>query len=207
MKARIKDYDVILFLGDSITAYDRVNRPLPYQMTGYPQFVFEKLCDKYSGLTAYNRATGGETTAVMIEKMRAYLDEIKPTFVSVMIGINDIWRFMDSQQPFSEESFEKKYETIIKTIAEYTNRILILEPFLVDDKDEAKREFRQYLNVEFKVIRKIAKKYHTFFVSLDGVFASKCIEEDMDKYSLDGVHATFVDGFKLIADAWLKDQL
>ena len=203
---KIKNGDTILFLGDSITAYGRVNMPLPYQLCGYPAMIYDKLKNRFDAVTAYNRATGGNTIKDLYNGTKDFLEEIKPTFVSVLIGINDIWRHHDSCRPFSKTQFESDYRELLDLIKQYTDRILLIEPFLVEEKDSEKACFRKELEIEKKIIKRLAEEYNAFYVLTDDAFSKACKNEGVDKYSLDGVHVT-EEGFGLIAELWLKNQI
>lgn len=194
----IKKNDVILFNGDSITDALR-DREDYYSLAGYSKFVSENL--KHN-IVCFNRGVGGDTALQVLNRLEAELNEIKPTVFSLLIGVNDTWRRFDSNEIITPEETYKNVEDILKLVRNYTDRIFILEPFLLD-VDINKRCFREDLSPRIWYIRDLARKYQCEFIPLNGIFAELSCKNDPSFYSYDGVHPT-IEGHKIIAKEILK---
>lgn len=196
----VKHDDVILFEGDSITDALRDRTDL-YSLAGYSKFIYEEL-KKTDSIKCFNRGNGGDTSKQVLERVEKDLKEVKPTIVSLLVGINDTWRRFDQNEIISPIDTLKNVEEIIKKILQYTNRILILEPFLLD-VDVKKRKFREDLSPRIWYIADLARKYKTEYIPLNGIFKELCCHEDPSLYSYDGVHPT-KKGHEIIAIEYLK---
>ena len=60
------------------------------------------------------------------------------------------------------------------------------------------------LDEEIQVVRKLARKYQTGLVCLDGIFAKASIQHTFDELTMDGVHLTRL-GHQILKDAWMKE--
>eukprot|EP00300_Choanocystis_sp_HF-7_P030740 c39659_g1_i1.p1 GENE.c39659_g1_i1~~c39659_g1_i1.p1 ORF type:complete len:553 (+),score=123.77 c39659_g1_i1:173-1660(+) len=72
--------DTIIFFGDSIT-----------WLGGYKDLIREEMNKVGLNATLINHGINGGTTSTIEEQFGDALDAAKPTVVSVMIGINDVW--------------------------------------------------------------------------------------------------------------------
>lgn len=192
----IKDNDIILFQGDSITDALR-DRNDYYSLAGYSKYVYENL-----NITCFNRGVGGDTAQQVLERLEKELEEIKPTVFSLLIGVNDTWRRFDANQIILPEQTYENVEKIIQIVLKYTKKIIILEPFLLD-VDPEKIKFRDDLAARIWKIQDLARKYKTEYVPLNGIFAELSCHENSQKLSYDGVHPTDY-GHQIIAEQWLK---
>ena len=90
-----KNGDRILFQGDSITdcgCRDTSNiNPLG---TGYVSIVRGLLSNRHPDLnvTILNRGRGGDRTPDLLERWAEDTQTLKPTWLSILIGVNDVWR-------------------------------------------------------------------------------------------------------------------
>ena len=189
----------VLFEGDSITDAGR-DREDKYSLAGYVKFCADVLSE--SGVESYNRGISGNRTLELLARIEDSLREVKPDAVSILIGINDTWRRYDSNDATSVKAFEKNYRMILVRVREYTDRILLVEPFLLP-VDPEKASFREDLDPKIHVVRKLAREFGTDFVPMDGLFAELAVKNGGDLYSPDGVHPN-EEGAKAMAAEWLK---
>ncbi len=201
---KLQKNDVILFNGDSITDRNR-NRNDFHSLTGYSKIIQDALTDFYPSMNivSCNRGISGHLSCDLLERLESELKETKATVLSILIGINDVWRRYDGNDRItSPEEYKKNLEAIIKIAKKYVREIILLEPFLIP-ADPAKAVFREDLDPKIQVIREVARKYKVEFVPLDGIFAEKCVFTDPAVFSADGVHPAD-DGHAVIAAEWLK---
>src|SRR5687767_12058874 len=83
----------IVFIGDSITDCGRRDAFAP-DGNGYFSLVRAFVTARYPdlGLTWENRGIGGDTTRHLVARWEQDVVALKPDWLSVKIGINDVWR-------------------------------------------------------------------------------------------------------------------
>lgn len=198
---KIFDNDVILFDGDSITDALR-DRNDKYSLAGYSKAVYEQISTKLPKVKCYNRGIGGDTSAQLNDRVAAELDEIRPTVFSLLIGVNDTWRKFDSGITITAEEYGKNVDEILTKAKRFTDRIIVIEPFLLD-VDPQKKPFREDLYPKICTLREVVRGYNAEYVPMDGIFAELCCRNAPDKFSYDGVHPT-AQGHEIIAKEWLR---
>ena len=199
--------DRILFTGDSITDSNRrIDQYHPLGTTGYVLFTAAKIMSHMASpeMEIYNRGIGGDRVKDLLRRFDDDLLALKPTVVSIMIGINDTWRAFDSNEPTTADDYEADYRTILTRIRdELGARVVLMEPFVLHvSPDRAK--WRADLNPRIDVVRKLALEFKTDLIPLDGLFAQAATQAPPEFWAADGVHAT-IPGHQLITDAWLAN--
>ena len=83
----------IVFIGDSITDANRRGTDAPYG-SGYVSMVRNLILARYPELrlTFVNRGVGGDTTRNLADRWEQDVVAEHPDWLSVKIGINDVWR-------------------------------------------------------------------------------------------------------------------
>lgn len=194
----------ILFIGDSITDCGRDYSNIESLGNGYVDILYnEFLKDEY---TVINKGIAGNKISNILERIENDCINLKPDLVSILIGINDVWHFMNLDYYDLEAEmnrFENTYRELIKKIksADIEN-IFILEPFVLPYPEDRKM-WRNDIDKRIQIIRNIAKEYDCKFVSIDGAINAEYINNNFCKYSEDGVHPTF-EGHKIIAHQWIS---
>ena len=86
----------IVLIGDSITDCGRRNEPFAPYGAGYVKFVRALLLARYPelGLEVVNRGIGGNTVRDLARRWDEDVIAEQPDWLSVKIGINDVWRTM-----------------------------------------------------------------------------------------------------------------
>jgi lysophospholipase L1-like esterase len=189
--------NVTVFIGDSVTDCDRLIQP-PYG-DGY----------------VYNIANSGRLKGEIINvgisghrmidlENRWDIDVLahKPTLVSVAIGINDMWRRYDSNDPTSVEDFEEGYRRVLKaTKAQGNPELVLCEPFLLSVREEM-NTWREDLDPKIAVVHMMANEFGAKLVRFDHRFNHLAQEISMLELADDGVHPSKL-GHQIMADLWL----
>ena len=201
----IQPHDHILFYGDSITDCGR-GRENPAELgTGYVRLISSRLLSTFPkyNLTCTNRGVSGNRIYDLESRFDAEVAPLKPTLVSILIGINDTWRAFDSRVDSPIPDFEASYKRLIERLrGELGARVVILEPFLLPVPED-RAAWRTDLDPRIGAIRRLAAEYHLPYVPLDGFFASAATEREAAYWLPDGVHPSLA-GHGLIADRWWK---
>ena len=202
----IQPNDRILFTGDSITDCGRVRENEKHLGGGYASFIGARLQAYLAApdLHIFNRGISGNRASDLLGRIEPDLLALKPTVVSILIGINDVWRRYDRKDPTSAEAFEKNYRAILERIShELEARVILLEPFLLHVPDD-RHAWREDLNPKIDVTRKLAAEFDAELLPLDGLFAKMATQAPAAYWAGDGVHPSAA-GHALIAEAWLEN--
>jgi acyl-CoA thioesterase-1 len=198
--------DRILFTGDSITDCGRVRDDAENLGFGYAALTAAHLQARLAApnLKIFNRGISGNRVCDLLGRVEADLLALKPTVVSILIGINDTWRRYDSGNATDAAAFERDYRMLLEKIAgQLKARVVLLEPFLLHvPKDRF--AWREDLNPKIDVTRKLALEFGAELLPLDGLFAQAATQAPPEFWAADGVHPTAA-GHALIAETWLEN--
>lgn len=193
----------ILFQGDSITDCGRSREDFYGLGNGYAMMVAKLFNELYPDLQVefINRGIGGNRAIDLKNRWQEDCIDLKPDFLSILIGINDVWRRYDSNNPTTALEFEENYRYILEeTIAKLPNtKIIILEPFVLPVPED-RIKWREDLDPKIQVARKLAAEFKAIYLPLDGMFASAYIASSPEIFAPDGVHPS-EKGHNLIANS------
>jgi acyl-CoA thioesterase-1 len=199
----IQPHDHILFYGDSITDCGRSRENLTDLGGGYAKLLAGRLLSQFPKhhLSCTNRGVSGNRIYDLESRLEEEVLPLKPTLVSILIGINDTWRAFDRNITSPIPEFEASYGRIIERLrGELGARIVILEPFLLPIPED-RAAWRADLDPRIGAIRRLAAEYKLPYVPLDGAFAAAATEREAAYWLPDGVHPTLA-GHGLIAAKW-----
>ncbi|HEY5585161.1 MAG TPA: SGNH/GDSL hydrolase family protein [Ruminiclostridium sp.] len=197
--------EVVLFQGDSVTDCGRSREDDSNHGNGYPMMIASWLEALYPEKTVkfINRGVSGDRVCDLKTRWHEDCIQLKPTFVSILVGINDCWRRYDSNDPTSPEAFEKTYRDILTQVKENTEaKILLCEPFVLPYPEDRK-QWREDLDPKISIVRDLAREFKTLLLPLDGIFNSNAAYKASGFWTADGVHPTMA-GHALIAQEWLR---
>lgn len=207
MKRFFDNDDIILFQGDSITDCGR-NKDEYFNLgDGYPQIISNIYHSLFPNLnvTFINRGISGNRIENLLERYEKDFLEIKPSFICILIGINDVWRRYDRDLLCPPEKFEKLYEKLISKIKTDMpdTKILLISPFVLHSLPDRKK-WHEDLDPKIKIVSSLAVKHAIPYLPLQKLF-DKAIKADYTPEQLaeDGVHPTPL-GHALIAAEILK---
>ena len=195
----------ILFQGDSVTDAGR-DRSNPADLgEGYPKFASAMIQDSYpdTEFEFVDLGISGNRTEHLLERLESDFIEVQPDIVSIMIGINDVWHhyafeFVET----TDEQFEMNYRAVLDAIKSRTKaRILMIQPFLLENVAPAKQELCEELARKQAIIKRLADEYADAYLPLDEILHQE-VNVDLSDYSADGVHPT-PDGACRIGEAYL----
>ena len=203
--------DVILFQGDSITdSYREKNLELPNNPLsfgeGYAFIAASELLYNNSekNFQIYNRGISGNKVPQLYERWEKDCINLKPTIVSIMIGINDFWHLKDKIYDGSLEEFEKGYRELLTiTKNKLPNvKLIICEPFILlgtKIKKDWPDEFSKYQ----RVAKNLSAEFNATWVPFQDSFDKALEEAPASYWAPDGVHPSMA-GSKLMAKIWLE---
>jgi lysophospholipase L1-like esterase len=195
----------ILFQGDSITDAGRSRENDNDRGTGYPTLVSAELGLKYPGEYKFiNRGISGNRIVDLYARIKCDIINLKPDYLSILIGINDVWHEIQSQNGVDNEKFKKILSMLIEEVKEALPyiKIIMLEPFVLKGPatEENWEEFYSETKLRAQSVKEVAEKYNLSFVPLQDKFNEATKDTETTYWLADGVHPTPA-GHNLIAKA------
>ncbi|NIK75103.1 lysophospholipase L1-like esterase [Paenibacillus castaneae] len=201
----IEDGAVVLFQGDSITDCGRNYDDYHSLGHGYALFAAAAFGRKYphKNVQFLNRGISGNRAVDLERRWEKDCLELKPTWVSIYIGINDTWRRYDNGDATSADEFYQSYrKLILDTRDRLDSKLILIEPFVLPVPEE-RRGWREDLDPKIQAVRDLSREFKTLYVPLDGLFAAASSNTEPAYWAGDGVHPSPA-GHALIAEAWLQ---
>ena len=199
-----------LFQGDSITDAGRGREEDGYRMGyGYATIVSGLMGEKYPGMAFKNRGISGNRIVDLYARIKTDLINLKPDYLSILIGINDVWHEINYQNGVATEKFEKIYSMLIEEVKEALPdiKIIILEPFVLKASatEENWDRFKSETLEKAQASKRVAEKFGLSFVSLQDKF-DEAMERlpDATYWTYDGVHPAPA-GHALIGKALIEE--
>ncbi len=207
---KIKPGSKIVMIGDSITDCGRT-QPVAEGLfdplgRGYVNIVSALLGAVYPDyrLRVVNVGTSGHNVKNLEERWQRDVVDLKPDWVSVMIGINDVWRQFDlplmKEAHVSIGEYEKTLDKLVVKTLPLVKGMVLLTPYYIESnrKDAMRSKMDEY----GAVVKKIASKRKTLFVDTQAVFDSFLENFHSAAISWDRVHPNQT-GHAVIAKAFL----
>lgn len=204
----------ILFQGDSITDACRDRENLDNLGIGYPTLVKAELgFENPEKFDFQNRGISGNRIVDVYSRIKLDIINLKPDYLSILIGVNDVWHELSRQNGVDAEKFEKLYCMMLDEIYEALPnvKIMILEPFVLEGSATCSTEeepdkwntFKTEVKKRAQKARSVAQKYNIPFISLQDKFDVLAEKTENSYWLSDGVHPTTA-GHELIKREWIK---
>lgn len=201
----VNDGDAILFQGDSITDSGRTDSPDGLGF-GYVSAVNGLLGSEPGKPRAkiLNRGISGDRTAELLERWKADCESLKPRVLSIMIGVNDVWRIVaewNGQTYIDPETYLANYRKLLdRALAAGIAQIALCSPTMIENGTDAR--LRGLLEERRDIVKRLAAEYKAVYVPLQER-QLQLIETRPDiQWTVDGCHPT-VTGHVALARAWL----
>ena len=204
---------VILFQGDSITDAGR-NRRAENRANdggalgrGYPLFISGSLLSGQPerNLKCMNRGISGHKVPDLAKRWDKDTIELKPTILSILIGVNDIWHKLNGRYNGNVAD----YETGLKALLERTReklpqtKIMICEPFVLRCGAVNDKWFPEF-DERRAACRRVSDSLGCLWVPFQTMFDEAISDVVKPNYwAGDGVHPS-VAGHALMAKTWLQ---
>jgi len=188
-------YPVLLFQGDSITDANR-KRSQPYDLgEGY----VSKLLSSIHHAVIINKGISGNRTIDLLNRWDIDTLSIKPDFLSILIGINEVWHHYKYGNILTPETYKIYYIKLLEEVKEKLphTKILMIEPF-VFPIGEYESKWEIDLLQEQKIFKELAEQYADYFIPMQSILNAYLSKYKMVDILGDGVHPTKL-GHELIA--------
>jgi len=203
-KIELKPNQTIVFIGDSITDAERMSAAYKPFGAGYVHFTANALLAKYPqlNLNIINSGVSGNTIHDLKTRWQRDCISHKPDILSILIGVNDIWRRIAENDPSGAadlDEYDSMYRQLIsQTKKECNSRIVIIEPFMFCDdlNNPVFVELRRFV----EKVRTIAADFNAVLVPLQKAIDERIKEVPPQNWSLDMVHP------EVWAHAWISQR-
>ena len=200
--------DIVLFQGDSITdagrSRENTGPNTPESLgRGYAMLAAAALVDRHPGIRVFNRGISGHKVFQLLGRWQADCIDLKPTVVSILIGVNDIWHKMNGQYDGTVEVYATDYEKLLtQTRAALPEaRIVLCEPFALRCGAVTDAWFPEFDERRAHVPR-LAKQFGATFIPFHAMFEQATKQAPAPHWAGDGVHPSLA-GHHHMAAAWL----
>ncbi len=164
----------ILFIGDSISDFDR-KRPVGEGLfnawgTSYVADVGALLGCMYPEMhyRVVNMGISGNQARDLEARWQTDVMDQHPDWVSVLIGINDVWRQFDSPEMKGEhvspEDYEACYERLITRTLPHVKGMVLMTPYFMEPNRQD--PMRARMDEYGAIVKKLADRHHLIFVDL-----------------------------------------
>ena len=201
----LKPNDTIVFIGDSITDADRLERAYKPFGNGYVHFAANYLLAKYPeyNLRIINTGISGNTVRDLSKRWQRDCLDHKPDVLSILIGINDLCRRYENRmnEAVLIEEYELTYERLLSIVKDkYNGQLILMEPFLFceDKTNPAYETLQEYIHV----VHTLAEKFSAVLVRLKDSIDKKIKTVPQERWSDDMIHPYQWAHF-WIAQRWL----
>lgn len=202
---RLQSGDKMLFIGDSITDAGRRNEASAPFGTGYVKMLVDLTTAKYPErrIDFVNRGIGGNTVLDLQRRWQTDVIDEEPTWLSVMIGINDVHRcYRQAEEEPDPDTYARVYEELLADAAESVGpKMVLIEPFYLcsDPAHDISKMLVPYLDT----VHRLAGKFDALLVPVHQAFQGALAVREDSLWSNDNVHP-FPEGHAFIALEWLK---
>lgn len=193
-----------VFIGDSITWWSKSEEdPIG---SGYVRLLHDYLKVRYPSIPfeIYNQGISGNRVTDLQERWETDVLSLQPDFLSISIGINDVWRQIDSpdMEQVYPDQFKRVYENLLKQVKEKTSaRIILMEPTVIEE--DIQSEGNQKLKAYTDIIHRLSEEYEAILVPTHQACMEYLGSEYAESLTVDGVHMSSV-GNMLMATAWVN---
>lgn len=206
-----ENMDRIVFAGDSVTDMDSSN-PVGEGLFnslgfGYVRMIENLLVSCYPELSLRitNSGVGGNTSRDLLRRFDRDVTALKPDWVSICIGINDVWRQFDvpaiTDAQVSPEEYEKNVEEMILRVKDQVKGIFLLTPYYMEPN--ATDRMRARMDEYGAICRRLAERHGCIFVDFQEMYNKFFEYRHSSCIAWDRVHPNQM-GAMLMAKEFLK---
>jgi lysophospholipase L1-like esterase len=193
----------ILFIGDSITDAGRMLAP--QWGTGYVHLARAFLLARYPelGLDVVNRGIGGNTVRDLRGRWEEDSIALTPDWLSVKIGINDVWRAVSGlrEEAVPVEEYEETYDALLTRSRAAGARLILMEPYVIET--DRQDPFRRLLDTYIPAVHRLARRHDAILIRTQEAFDEALRAQPSSYWAEDRVHPA-APGHAVIARAWLR---
>lgn len=207
----LEDGTKLVMIGDSVTDCERA-RPVGEGLfngigNSYVSDVQSLLSAFYpeKRIRVINMGVSGDNTRNLLARWKTDVIDLKPDWLSIMIGFNDVWRQFDSplqtEQHVYIDEYEKNLDELIKQSIYLVKGLVLMTPYYLEpNKNDAMRATMDKYGL---IVKKLAQKYNVLLVDTQAAFDEFLKYYHPNYLTWDRIHPNNV-GRMIIAKEFLK---
>lgn len=202
--------DRIVFAGDSVTdmgsaqpvgegLFENVGRSYVRVVENMLAAVYPELL-----LRVTNSGISGNTSRDLLARFDRDVCDLDPDWVSICIGINDVWRQFDSpampDEAVTPEAYEQNLRSMIGCAKEAAKGVILATPYYMEPNrtDFMRARMQEYVDI----CARLAKEYDCIFVDFQSMYDRYFAYQHSSLIAWDRVHPNQI-GATLMAKEWL----
>ncbi|HET6384450.1 MAG TPA: SGNH/GDSL hydrolase family protein [Armatimonadota bacterium] len=208
---KINKHSKLVMIGDSITdagraqpsgegLFDALGRGYVAQIDALLGAVYPDL-----GIRIINQGTSGNTVRDLKARWQRDVLDREPDWLSVMIGINDVWRQFDSPRQTEThvliDEYESTLDDLIGRTAPALDGLVLLTPFYIESNERDAMRVR--MDRYGGVVKSLARRYDSILVDTQAAFDQALATYYPASLAWDRVHPSQT-GHMILARAFLK---
>jgi lysophospholipase L1-like esterase len=192
--------------GASVTACGRDPDSPADLGAGYVAIVDGLLAASYPShhIQVVNRGVDGNTVRELAARWRTDVLDLSPDWLSICIGINDVWQHFDGNEARLSHVTLTEYENTLEELLSSTRPVLeglvLLTPYFIAPQSEPMRAMMDAYGL---AVHRLAARHDARLVDAQAVFDDALEDAALESLSTDRVHLS-VRGHTLLARAVLN---
>lgn len=202
-----------VLIGDSITDAGRApsGEATPWAATGHGH-GYVGLIEAWLGTTRpqdhirlINRGTGGNTVRDLKARWQTDVIDLQPDWVSVMIGVNDVWRQFDTplrvETHVKLDEYRQTLEALVARTRPLVKGLIMGTPHFIEPNraDPMRKMIDDYGNV----VRDIARQHDAILIDTQAAFDQVLVHTHPMTLAWDRIHPN-TTGHMIIARSFLQ---
>jgi lysophospholipase L1-like esterase len=208
---KIQPNSKLVMIGDSITDCDRA-RPVGEGLfealgKGYVSLVDGLLTARYPDhrIRVVNMGASGNTVRDLQGRWQKDVLDLKPDWLSVLIGINDVWRHFDSPLQIERrvplDEYVQTLDELLRVARPALKGLILMTPYFIEPhRADAMRAMMDRYGA---AVRQLAEKHQALLVDTQAAFDASLTHLHPMTLAWDRVHPNRA-GHMIIARAFLQ---
>ena len=153
-----------------------------------------------------NQGTSGNTVRDLAARWTQDVTAHRPDWLSVMIGINDVWRQFDSPRQTEwavlPDEYEKTLDDLVTSTLPALKGLVLMTPYYIEtnSQDPMRKRMDQYR----AIVHSLARKHGTLFVDTQAAFDRVLTHLHPMTLAWDRIHPGLA-GHMIIAQEFLRE--
>lgn len=194
----IDNMDRIVFAGDSVTdmGRDKTNGPSEGLFDrigfGFVRMIENMLSAWYPeyDFRITNSGVAGNTSRHLLERYETDVVALKPDWLCLLIGINDVWRQFDcpamTDNAVMPDEYEQNVEKMILAVKNTVKGITLCTPYYMEPNKED--PMRKRMDEYGAICKKLAEKHGCMLVDFQAMYDRYFVHQHSSRIAWDRVH-------------------
>jgi lysophospholipase L1-like esterase len=201
----------LVMVGDSVTDAER-KRPvgegrgddIGRSYVALVNALFTAACPQ-ERIRVMNMGIAGDTSRSLLERFQSDVLDLEPDWLTIMIGVNDVWRQFDAPLQPEIHVYPDEYEANLVRMLEMcqgqVKQVVLFTPVFMEINRSD--EMRGMLDSYSDIVRRTASRYGALLVDVQGAYDDVFGHMHPMNIAWDRVHPNMT-GHMIIARAFLK---